>query len=107
MKITFNIDYRTNWGESLYITGGIPQLGDRDFNSALKMTLDGSSRWTATVDAPDNATVIDYRYQVRNDNGTVKNEWGPDHRFNRGRSARVYEIYDRWQDQPLLSLIHI
>lgn len=101
MKITFNIDYRTNWGESLYITGGIPQLGDRDFNSALKMTLDGSSRWTATVDAPDNATVIDYRYQVRNDNGTVKNEWGPDHRFNRGRSARVYEIYDRWQDQPL------
>ena len=27
MKITFNIDYRTNWGESLYIVGTIPELG--------------------------------------------------------------------------------
>lgn len=26
MKLNFNIDYRTNWGESLYISGHTPDL---------------------------------------------------------------------------------
>ncbi|MCM1032247.1 MAG: 4-alpha-glucanotransferase [Odoribacter sp.] len=100
MKLTFVINYRTNWGETLYLTGNVPALGDGDFNRALKMILSGSERWTATIDVPDDCTGFNYRYQVRHENGSVKNEWGADHRFFRGRSVRIYETYDRWQDQP-------
>ena len=40
MKITFNIDYRTNWGESLYIVGNIRGLGGSLFGEALVMNYD-------------------------------------------------------------------
>lgn len=95
MKITFNIDYRTNWGESVYLTGDVfvPE-------AAVKMTLDGAEHWSVTVDVPDSIPAFEYRYQVRHENGAVKNEWGPDHRYDRGRSTCAVRIFDRWQDQP-------
>ncbi len=34
MNLSFNIDYRTNWGESIYITGNIPALGNGDLSSS-------------------------------------------------------------------------
>ena len=46
MKLNFNIDYRTNWGESVYIVASIPQLGGGDEGSAVKMELDGVGLWT-------------------------------------------------------------
>lgn len=94
MKISFNIDYRTNWGESVYLVSDIFGL------AGLKLNLESGQRWTAMVDVPDDTSVFEYRYQVRHDNGNVKNEWGPAHRFERGRSACLHRIYDRWQDQP-------
>ncbi len=100
MKLTFNIDYRTNWGESVYVSGNIKALGCDDYSKALKLTLEGSERWSVTVEVPDDCQTFDYHYEVRHDNGGVKREWGKAHRFNRGRSVRVYNIYDRWQDQP-------
>lgn len=100
MKLTLNIDYRTDWGESLYISGNCEALGNGEWNRALKMTLDGTEHWSATVELPDDTQVLEYHYEVRHDNGHTKAEWGAPHRFARGRNARVYDIYDRWQDQP-------
>ena len=50
MRINFNIDYRTQWGESVYICGDIPQLGSGDESKAVKMELDGVGVWSLTVD---------------------------------------------------------
>lgn len=100
MKITFNINYRTNWGESVYLTGSVKALGDNEYTKALKLTLTGSEHWSATIEVPDSATSFDYAYQVRHENGGVKREWGQPHRFLSGRGAVNYDIYDRWQDQP-------
>ena len=100
MKLTFNIDYRTNWGESLYITGDVAELGENDYHKALKMTLGDGSQWSIDIEVPDECASINYRYQVRHENGHCKNEWGPAHHFSRGRNARVYQVFDRWQDQP-------
>ncbi|WP_367880885.1 carbohydrate-binding module family 20 domain-containing protein, partial [uncultured Muribaculum sp.] len=46
MKLNFNIDYRTNWGESVYIVGHIPELGDGDESRAVKLELDGVGLWS-------------------------------------------------------------
>lgn len=35
MKITFNINYRTRWGEALYVVGNIPELGAGNDQAAL------------------------------------------------------------------------
>ena len=39
MNLSFIIDYRTNWGEAVYITGNIPQLGNGDKSKAVKLDL--------------------------------------------------------------------
>ncbi len=98
MKLTFNINYRTNWGESIYITGSIPTLGDGDYLKAPVLTVKGSSDWSITVDVPDDADFT-YHYFVRDEEGNVKNEWGHPNRFLRCSATQV-AIYDRWQDQP-------
>ena len=98
MKLTFNIDYRTNWGESLYIAGHAADGSTAPFD--IKMITNGSEHWTATVEIPDECISLEYSYEVRHENGSVKHEWGTPHVFRRGRSARIYNIYDRWQDQP-------
>lgn len=98
MKLTFNIDYRTNWGESLYIAGRSADGGSRLFD--IKMIISGSEHWTATVEIPDEYASFEYSYEVRHENGSVKREWGTPHIFRRGRNARIYNIHDRWQDQP-------
>ena len=71
MKIIFNIDYRTNWGESVYITGNIPELGGGDFAKALKLNLDGVDKWWGMLDVK-NISDIAYKYIVRRDDGSVK-----------------------------------
>ncbi|HRF68499.1 MAG TPA: 4-alpha-glucanotransferase [Muribaculum sp.] len=100
MKLNFNIDYRTNWGESVYIVASIPQLGGGDEGSAVKMELDGVGLWTLSVDVPEGTPAFDYRYLVRHDNGYVRHEWGCAHRFVPGYDVNTFEIYDRWQEQP-------
>lgn len=100
MKLTFNIDYRTNWGESVYLCGNIPALGDGDESKAVRLDLEGAEHWTAVVELDDATPSFDYFYIVRHENGYTKHEWGAPHRFVRGRAAKTFEIYDRWQDQP-------
>ncbi len=100
MKIIFNIVYRTNWGESVYVTGTPAALGACDNDKAVKLNLDGTDHWSATIDIPAAEGDFEYRYFVRNDDGSVKDEWGHGNRFAASGEG-TYRIYDRWQDQPL------
>ena len=100
MKLIFNIDYRTNWGESVYVTGDIPALGAGDFKKALKLTLDGTSNWSLAVELPDDTPSFTYKYVVISEEGSVKEEWGKGNIFTPAADTKTYAIYDRWQDQP-------
>ena len=40
MKITFNIDYQTNWGESIYLSGNIKELGENAEAAAIPKSSD-------------------------------------------------------------------
>ena len=99
MKLTFNINYRTKWGESLYLTGSASSLGDNDPGQAVKMELHGSEHWTVTIEIPHTTRTLEYRYIVRHDSGYTINEWGAPHIFHPA-ACDIYHIYDRWQDQP-------
>lgn len=99
MKIIFNIIYRTNWGESVYITGAPAALGEWDKSKAVKLKLDGNDHWSATIDVSASDKDFGYRYFVRNDNGTIRDEWGHGDHFTASAEG-TYRIYDRWQDQP-------
>lgn len=100
MILSFNVDYRTNWGEALYLTADIPQLGNGDHAKAVKLELYGEQTWKAQIELPDDTPDFTYAYFVKHDNGYEKQEWGHGHRFRRGEGVKSYEIFDRWQDQP-------
>ncbi|MDE6583014.1 MAG: hypothetical protein K2K47_10875, partial [Duncaniella sp.] len=81
MKLTFNVDYRTNWGESLYLTGSPDVLGNGDEALAVPMTLHGEQSWKVEVDIPATVRRFDYHYIFSHDDGTVRHEWGHPHVF--------------------------
>lgn len=100
MNLSFNIDYRTNWGESLYITGNIPALGNGDKSKAVKLDLYGEQLWKTRISVPDNTTEFSYSYFVRHENGYEREEWGKGHVFRSGKDVRDYEVFDHWSDLP-------
>ncbi|MDE5595794.1 MAG: 4-alpha-glucanotransferase, partial [Muribaculaceae bacterium] len=100
MKLTLHVNYRTNWGESLFVIGNIPALGDNDINKAVRLNLKDSEYWSLTLDLPTDVKTFEYRYIVKSENGDIKNEWGSPHVFHAATKAEIYELYDRWQDQP-------
>ncbi|MDE5942002.1 MAG: 4-alpha-glucanotransferase [Muribaculaceae bacterium] len=100
MDLTFNIDYRTVWGESLYITGNIPELGGGNPDNAIKLDLYGAQTWRTRISLPDETGDFVYSYIVRRDNGTERHEWGKGHVFRGGKGVRDFEIFDRWSDLP-------
>jgi len=100
MKITFNINYRTRWGEALYIVGDLPELGAGDQQAALQLNYMGGESWQLTIDVPAPKADFNYQYIVKAPGQAWRLEWGEPHRFERTSGAAFYEIFDRWQDQP-------
>lgn len=103
MKVTFSIDYRTKWGESLFLAGAADALGAGDDAKAVAMKPEGTSKWTVTVDIPQNSPDFGYRYFVRHEDGNlIAQEWGKTpHTFRRpSGDTHVIRINDMWQDMP-------
>lgn len=101
MKITFHVNYRTEWGESLFLTGNIAPLGDNDINKSVRLTADGGEHWHVTVDITDDIKTFEYGYVVKSDNGEIRRrEWGHPRTFCNAAKASDYVTYDRWQEQP-------
>lgn len=96
MKLTFNIDYHTSWGESVFIAVSLPE-----FESGLRMEAGDDGRQSVTIEVSPAQGVFTYRYEVRDDSGrTVRREWGRSRLMR--MDARLVEavVYDRWQDVP-------
>ncbi|MCQ2142593.1 MAG: 4-alpha-glucanotransferase [Bacteroidales bacterium] len=85
MKVTFKIEYRTEWGESLALS-----LGDRKY----PMEWNEGAVWSVSVDA-DSSLLCDYTYLVMRDGLIVRTEW--DHHS----SEASPEIVDSWIDCPI------
>lgn len=100
MKITFNINYRTQWGESLYICGGIPALGGGNDHAAPQLKYMGSGSWQLEIETGVLPEGFTYRYIVKTPDRAWRMEWGEPHRFEGGGSATNVAVYDRWSDQP-------
>jgi len=100
MKLTLCINYHTKWGESLFVTGNIPQLGSNNINAAQSMRCDDFQYWTLSVDIPENINTFEYSYFVKNEDGSLKKEWGVPHVFVRGTAVDKSLIIDFWQDIP-------
>lgn len=101
MKITFNIRYKTQWGESLYIVGNIP-IGK--INNPLHpqpLELEGYDLWCLTIDTdPDQLPdVLTYEYIVIG-NHSKRKEFGEPRSLRISKYHSSLLLIDKWRDIP-------
>ena len=79
MKIDFYLRFYTHPGESIFLTGNLPQLGDNDINTAVALDYVNGEFWHGSIllDGPL-AVAFTYHYILKNTDGTLTEEWGDD-----------------------------
>ena len=96
MTVSFNIEYRTSWGEEVRIAGLLPE-------SIPMHTTDGIY-WTADVEleVPKEGMTINYSYQIEQNQIIIRKEWDsfPRRLFLSGNSKKKYQIKDCWTNIP-------
>lgn len=96
MTVSFNIEYRTSWGEEVRIAGLLPE-------SIPMHTTDGIY-WTADVEleVSKEGMTINYSYQIEQNQIIIRKEWDsfPRRLFLSGNSKKKYQIKDCWKNIP-------
>lgn len=100
MKITFNINYHTNWGESLWVCGTTAKLGGGDARNGVEMKMVSPDLWQFELESDKPIEDFDYYYVVKADNRAWRFEWGAPRRYRSGEGVDDVVIFDDWLDMP-------
>jgi 4-alpha-glucanotransferase len=93
-KVIFRINYRTVWGQSVYIIGSGDALGNWDPRKAKKLNPVNEEDWEGEVVVEQDQ--LDYKYFVGDGQHMVW-EFGPNRIIPEVKSGCVYEIKDHWR----------
>lgn len=105
MKIFFNIQYTTTFGEILRLN--VVGKG-KDIEKVYSMnTYDGKS-WHCEITAENGMSQMEYYYSVENGDSEVRHEWTTvSHRLElNAKRAMTYFVNDRWNDIPYDSYLY-
>ena len=105
MKIFFNIQYATTFGEILRLN--VVGKG-KDIEKVYSMnTYDGKS-WHCEIAAENGMSQMEYYYSVENGDSEVRHEWTTvSHRLElNAKRAMTYFVNDRWNDIPYDSYLY-
>lgn len=96
MNLSFNIEYRTSWGEEVRI---IDLLSE----SIPLHTMDGI-HWTTElkIEVPEEGTTLKYSYQIEQNGAVTRKEWNSFPRCLNlsGVPQKEYQINDCWKNIP-------
>ena len=100
MRITFQLRFHTNFGQSLLLTGNHPVLGNGDLGKALPLQYLNETLWHLTIEflggAVPNANIV-YNYVLRNPDGSSICDWGNDRIVNpAGLRCEQVLLVDSW-----------
>ena len=95
--LKFNIEYKTQWGEELFVSGSISQLGGLDENEALKLSTTDGVNWSSEIhlDSIDKEP-LEYYYFVRKNGHNLRREITPNRMLMLSDNAE-YSIRDYWK----------
>lgn len=93
MTISFSIEYKTRWGEELYL-----MLGN-DRYSAVKMNYNSGGIWTVSYNVSDTTRQLRYRYIVKEGGEVTRVERCECHILNLQDGMSRYLVDDYWNDE--------
>lgn len=101
MNIEFNIEYRTNWGETVKIIGSPSELGNWDENKGIELKTKDGIHWSTTILFDiKKETTIEYNYSIYRDQQLLRKEWNT---FSRkltvsAGTKKKYITQDSWRN---------
>ena len=80
MKMHFKIPHSTYWGQRLFVSGNIPELGNGIVTKALALNYQSSEDWYGEIDIAQKDTFqLNYKYVLFTEQtGQYIEEWGDD-----------------------------
>lgn len=97
--IKFNIDYQTQWGEELCISGSLPELGDFNQADALVLSTYNGATWIGEVKIKTiEKQPIEYFYFVRKNGYELRREEKP-HRLLMVKENVDVNVKDYWKEK--------
>ena len=114
MTIRFLINYNTQWGEEIYISGSTAELGNNELDAALKMQYSKDGLWSAEIkcNPTDRDRIISYKYFIKRrpadgNADSVFYENGPKRKLALNTETVQIVCFDEWQSNdkraPFLS----
>jgi 4-alpha-glucanotransferase len=100
MRIKFNINFNTFWGQTICITGSSPELGNWNPAAVKEMNYTGAGNWTLELDLPDKFVHLEYRYLLKSDDQLILEEWDKNHSLTIVHTQSSYHLLDYWQNRP-------
>ena len=100
MILTLTINYCTKWGESVYVCGNIPSLGNDSIENAKILSTDDGADWSTKLEV-DDVSNLRYSYFIKTEDGVViRREWGKQHSICATACVDNLCVRDWWQDLP-------
>lgn len=100
MKVIFNINFYTVWGQKLFVVGSLPELGAWEPALAREMHYAGDGNWQLELELPPDTRSIEYRYFLSAGEERIFEEWEKNHRITFDGTSGSYSLYDYWQVRP-------
>ena len=101
MKLIFNLDYHTSFGEDM-VLNILPEEAGAKVSQHKMTTLDGEHWFVELTKTVKPGTCIDYYYSMMRGDEVARHEWLVEpHRLEFAATKAVrYTIYDHWIDIP-------
>ncbi len=97
MTITFQINYRAEWGQELCVIETQESILGWSEQHPLVLTCQGQDFWTAGVPVSDFAGEIHYKYAIRLQDGNYIFEAGEERKLTLDCTEKKITIHDFWQ----------
>ena len=101
MKVTFNINFHTVWGQKLCVVGSIPELGSWEPALAKEMSYKGDGNWQLELEVTSPVKDIEYRYFLSVNDKQIFEEWEKNHQVF---FKMLDQPFDDFQFQTLLTI---
>ncbi|MCI2082799.1 MAG: 4-alpha-glucanotransferase [Bacteroidales bacterium] len=98
MQIIFKVNFNTVPGQEVYISGSIPELGNGEAKSAIKMEYIENGDWIKEIRISSRQErIIKYKYLVRNGSGGTMYEVGQPRVLAISTITKNIVLCDEWQ----------
>lgn len=102
--ITIQINYNTQWGETLYIVGSAPEIGNGNYQQSLPLEYIGNSDWQIKFNVDESKEKLAFKFIVKKDGELVNEEYGEDHALTLNKEDAT--IMCTWHHKPKLNCFH-